>query len=143
MLIHPENHTYWSSTAKFLPSSLAPFDDMKVETVGSVILGRHHQYPISLRGFWNSMCMVYAQRNHAPDLATNINGGVAVLTGRFGVFRSTIWKDPEFLSEYLNEYISVLELYKIGPSNEDNDKFYTRWLANHGWDIKIQRGETM
>ncbi|KAF2689778.1 glycosyltransferase family 2 protein [Lentithecium fluviatile CBS 122367] len=142
ILIIPDDHTYWPSSPKFIPSLLAPFENPKIGSVAPALQTRHHDHPISFRGLWNFLGMTCLMRNHAADLATNtIDGRVPVLTGRFGMYRSQIWKDPEFLSQYLNEYITIPGICRLGPLNVDDDKSHTRWLANHGWDIKIQSGE--
>jgi hypothetical protein len=141
ILIIADDHTYWPSSPNSIPSLLAPFEDPKIGAVGPAILGKHHHHPLSFRGFWNFIGMVYLMRNHMQDRATNtVDGGLSCLTGGFGVYRSSIWKDPVFLSAYLNEYISFFGLYKVGPLTVDDDKFHTRWLVNHGWKIKVQGG---
>jgi hypothetical protein len=141
ILIIPDDHTYWPSSPTFIPALLAPFEDPKIGAVGPAILGKHHHHSLSFRGFWNFIGMVYLLRNHMQDRATNtVDGGLSCLTGRFGVYRSSIWKDTAFLRACLNEYISFFGLYKVGPLTVDDDKFHTRWLVNHGWNIRVQGG---
>ncbi|KAF2185243.1 glycosyltransferase family 2 protein [Zopfia rhizophila CBS 207.26] len=138
LLILSDDHTFWPAHNTFLQSLIAPFENQRIGAVGTVLQARHHGYPISFKGFWNFMGMTYLARRIYEFLATNaIDGGLSCLSSRFAVFRTEIYADPAFLRAYLNEYI-LFGL--VGPLNADDDKFHTRWLTMHGWDIKIQSG---
>jgi hypothetical protein len=139
LMIISDDHTFWPSTGKFVPSLIAPFEDAKIGAVGPVLeVIHHHHEQFSWRAFWNFMGMTYLLRRAHEFLATNtIDGGLSTLASRFAVFRTSIYGDDRFLKAYLNEYIFW---GRIGPLNADDDKFHTRWLANEGWKIKIQGG---
>lgn len=138
LMIISDDHTFWPTQVTFIPSLIAPFEDPSIGAVGPVLEVRHHKHPVSWRGFWNFMGMVYLLRRAHEFLATNsIDGGLSCLSSRFAVFRTGIYGNPEFKKVYLNEYIFW---GRVGPLNADDDKFHTRWLVNHGWKIKIQGG---
>lgn len=77
------------------------------------------------------------RRAHEFIATTTIDEGLSCLSGRFAVFLSEIYGSAEFKQEYLNEYICY---GKVGPLAAGDDKFHTRWLTNHGWDVAIQGG---
>ncbi|KAF2107301.1 hypothetical protein BDV96DRAFT_693535, partial [Lophiotrema nucula] len=139
-LILSDDHTLWRATSNFLPSLLAPFSNPRVGAVGPVLQARHYHHRLfSFCGFWNFIGMAYLTRRAHEFLATNtIDGGLSCLSSRFVLFRSAIYTDPDFLHAYLNEYTFW---GRVGPLNADDDKFHTRWLTTHGWEIKTQYGK--
>ncbi|KAF2016967.1 glycosyltransferase family 2 protein [Aaosphaeria arxii CBS 175.79] len=140
VMIISDDHTFFPTTDRFVPSLIAPFDKPLVGAVAPVLEPIHHHHPFSFRGFWNFAGMTYLLRRAHEFLATNsIDGGLSCLSSRFAVFRTCIYADPDFVHQYLNEYLH-LPWGRVGPLNADDDKFHTRWLANHGWEIKIQGG---
>ncbi|KAK7436847.1 hypothetical protein VKT23_014483 [Stygiomarasmius scandens] len=138
IIILNDDHTFWPERQLFVPSLLAPFETPCVGAVGPMLEARHCHYSISFRGFWNFVGMTYLiRRGHEFIATTEVDGGISTLSSRFAVFRTEIYGDPEFLKQYLNEYIMF---GTVGPLNVDDDKFHTRWLTTHNWDIKIQSG---
>lgn len=73
------------------------------------------------------------RRNHEYRACNAIDGGLSTVPGRFGIFRTSIYADPVFQHEYLNEYVG-----SKGPLDADDDKFHTRWLIEHNWNMRIQ-----
>ena len=136
LVILQDDHTSWPSSPSFLASLLAPFEDCKTGAVTCSIDAHHHHHPISFAGFWNFLGMNYLTRAYEEMRGTySIEGAIFTLSGRFSVFRSSIYGSTEFLDEYLNEYVFFGQ---VGPLNVDDDKFHTRWLMNHGWKIRLQ-----
>lgn len=62
------------------------------------------------------------------------------MSGRSSLIRTDIVKNTSFEHEFLNEYILRFgEFFPgWGPVTADDDNFITRWMINHGWQIKIQ-----
>jgi hypothetical protein len=105
--------------------------------VSADLQARHRKHPFSWAGFWNFMGMTYLMRRSYEYRGTyGIDRGLSTLPGRFGVFRTAIYASPEFLAGYLNSYIP----FAREPLNSDDDKFHTRWLVEHDWDIGLQAG---
>jgi hypothetical protein len=63
-----------------------------------------------------------------------IDRGLSTVPGRFGIFRTEIYGLEEFLDDkYLNKHVS----FNHDALNADDDKFHTRWLIEHNWDIGL------
>ncbi|KAH3905530.1 hypothetical protein HBI56_200340 [Parastagonospora nodorum] len=119
LLILQDDHTYWPNKNSFLQFTLAPFEEPSAGAVGVGLEARHRQHAFSLAGFWNFLGMIYLVRRHYE------------YCGTFGID----------CGEYLNERVCF---GLVGPLNVDDDKFHTRWLVEHDWNIKLQAGpETM
>jgi hypothetical protein len=56
------------------------------------------------------------------------------------LIRTAIVKNKDFEHAFTNEYILRFgdRFPGWGPVTADDDNFMTRWVVNHGWDIKIQ-----
>jgi len=138
LLILQDDHTYWPNRSSFLRYVLAPFEEPSTGAVGVGLEARHRQHPFSVSGFWNFLGMTYLVRRHYEYCGTyGIDRGVSTLSGRFGAFRTEIYASKDFLKAYLNERVCF---GLVGPLNVDDDKFHTRWLVEHDWDIKLQAG---
>lgn len=142
LLILRDDHTYWPNRCSFLEHVLAPFEERSTGAVGVDLEARHRQHPFSFAGFWNSLGMTYLVRRHYEYCGTyGIDRGVSTLSGRFGAFRTDIYASKDFLKASLNECVCF---GLVGPMTVDDDKFHTRWLVEHDWDIKLQASpETM
>ena len=93
----------------------------------------------STASFWNFIACLYLERHNFKIAATNaIDGGVFVVPGLTSVYRSKILKPQTFRDAFITEYI-LFGL--IGSLNADDDNFLTRWVVNHGYEIKIQYTE--
>ncbi len=81
------------------------------------------------------MGALYLTRHNFEIRATNAaDGGVFVVSGRALLVRANVVKDKEFLGRYMNKrFFCGL----FGPLAPDDDNFVTRWVMQHGWNIKI------
>jgi hypothetical protein len=137
LLILQDDHTYWPPKKSWLKSVLTPFDAPNTGAVGVGLEARHRQHPFSFAGFMNFLGMTYLDRRRYEYCGTyGIDRGISTLSGRFGAFRTKIYADENFLEAYLNERV----WHNSGPLDADDDKFHTRWLIEHGWDIALQAG---
>lgn len=129
-----ENKTVWPASPNFLPLMTAPFEDPKMGAVMPLIEARHHNHRSWKEAFYNFLGMTYlTRRNHEYRACNAIDGGLSTVPGRFGIFRTSIYAEPVFQHEYLNEYVGGK-----GPLDADDDKFHTRWLIEHKWKMIIQ-----
>jgi hypothetical protein len=129
-----DDHVFWPCGA-FLPTVLAPFEDMDVGCVGTRKVVRR-EYNGIFQNFLNFIGCTYLARHNFELTATNaIDGGVFVVSGRTSILRTEILQDPAFLKGFINE---MFFFGKLGPLNADDDNFITRWLVSHGWKIKFQ-----
>ncbi|EUC43493.1 glycosyltransferase family 2 protein [Bipolaris oryzae ATCC 44560] len=96
-------------------------------------------------GFWNTIGALYLVRHNFEIRASNAaDGGVFCVSGRTSLILSRIVKDEGFVGKFLNEYIwsfPSLGVEGVGPLKADDDNFITRWVINHGMDVKIQYTE--
>jgi hypothetical protein len=137
VLILQDDHTYWPQETSWLMSVLTPFDESSTGAVGVGLEVRHRQHPFSCAGFWNFIGMTYLDRRRFEYCGTyGIDRGVSTLSGRFSAFRTEIYADKNFLQAYLNERV----WHTKGVLDADDDKFHTRWLIEHGWNIALQAG---
>lgn len=110
-----------------------------------MFVGLWHQY---VAGFWNTIGGTYLVRHNFETCATNAaDGGVFCVSGRSSLIRTKIVKNDSFTQAFTNEYILRLGDFfpGWGPVAADDDVFITRWVVNHGYDVKIQssKGATM
>ena len=113
---------------------MAPLEEPKMGAVMPLIQARHHYHHSWTEAFYNFLGMTYlTRRNHKYHACNAIDGGLSTVSGRFGIFRTSIYADPVFQHEYLNEYVGGK-----GPLDADDDKFHTRWLIEHRWKMRIQ-----
>ncbi|OCT45051.1 capsule polysaccharide synthase Cps1 [Cladophialophora carrionii] len=131
-----DDHVVWASP-RFLRAALAPFEeDRRVGGVGTRKHVIRHSGIGLFRGFWNVMGALYLERHNFEHRASNaIDGGVAVISGRTCLYRTTILQDPALLAGYLNE---TFFFGLLGPLNADDDNYLTRALVKRNWKIKFQ-----
>jgi hypothetical protein len=143
----------------FLRAALPAFQDDKVGFVGTrkwverlplpehdPKLSQYQNYLARYRaGFWNTIGALYLVRHNFEIRASNAaDGGVFCVSGRTSLILSKIVKNDEFVNQFLNEYIWAfpsLGMKGVGPLKADDDNFITRWVINHGMDVKIQYNE--
>ncbi len=124
-----DDDVFWLPT--FLTYILATFEDPKVGAAGGYTCPSRDSEP----NIWEFLGAAYLERWNFEIAATsNLDGGIACLSGRTAVFRTKIIQDEAFLDELANEKW----LGGVSLSSADDDNFMTRWLVNHGWKIKIQ-----
>ncbi|KAF2753169.1 putative polysaccharide synthase Cps1 [Pseudovirgaria hyperparasitica] len=112
---------------------LAPFANPNVGGVGTNQRVRRSEKP----NFWEILGGIYLQRRNFDCTACNyMDGGLPCLSGRAVVYRSSILKDPEFMTQFNEESVSWFK--KKYLLNADDDNFITRWLFKTGYDIRMQ-----
>ncbi|KAH7406104.1 glycosyltransferase like family 2-domain-containing protein [Phaeosphaeria sp. MPI-PUGE-AT-0046c] len=138
----------------FLQATLPAFQSEQVGLVGTrkwvkrlphprdpnvnFLAGLWQQY---VAGFWNTIGGLYLVRHNFEIRATNASdGGVFCVSGRSSLIRTHIVKNDSFTQAFLNEYVLRLgdHFPGWGPIKADDDNFLTRWVINHGYDVKIQ-----
>jgi cellulose synthase/poly-beta-1,6-N-acetylglucosamine synthase-like glycosyltransferase len=152
VLIMVDDTAIW--THSFLSATLPAFESEKVGFVGTrkwvkrfthprdptvnFFAGLYMQY---VAGFWNMIGGLYLVRHNFEIRATNAaDGGVFCVSGRSSLIRTEIVANENFKNLFLNEYVLRLgdRFPGWGPVTADDDNFITRWVINHGWDVKIQ-----
>ncbi|CAK7218209.1 hypothetical protein SEUCBS140593_003469 [Sporothrix eucalyptigena] len=137
-----DDHVLWKDT--FLKYALPAFErDPSVGIVGTnkrVI--REAQHSSLKHRVLNMVQCLYLERHNFEIRSSNaVDGGVFVVSGRTSLTRSSIFKDPNFVHNFLNDYFFF---GLVGPLAVDDDNFITRWCIAHGWRVKIQyRPETL
>jgi hypothetical protein len=118
-------------------------------------------------GLWNTIGALYLMRHGYETEASNTaDGGVFAVSGRTMLILTAIVKSGKFEEKFLNEYVlklvftsltwltcwyvpfagQILGYFKenglseqgFGPLLADDDNFITRWVINHGYNIKVQ-----
>ncbi|KAK3209261.1 hypothetical protein GRF29_69g1241325 [Pseudopithomyces chartarum] len=144
----------------FLTATLPAFTDEKVGLVGTrkwvkrlprptynqALPWYRNFWNYYTSGFWNTIGAVYLLRHNFEARATNAaDGGIFTVSGRTAFILTSIVKDPSFEEEFLNERLFTGWMpwmpEGIGPLKPDDDNFLTRWVINHGYDVKFQYSE--
>lgn len=130
--IFADDDVFWRPT--FLTYILAPFEDSNVGAVG----GFTSPYRMPNPNFWEFLGAAYLERwNFEISATSNMDGGVACLSGRTVAVRTKILQKKDFLQEFAHEkWLGMVSL-----ATADDDNCMTRWLVNHGWKIRIQCAE--
>ena len=95
-------------------------------------------------GFWNCIGGLYLIRhNMCATSSSAADGGVFCVSGRSSFIRTEIVNNSNFTQAFLNEFVlRICDRFPgWGPVTADDDNFLTRWVINHGWDIKFQYWE--
>lgn len=134
VIVFADDDVFWPSD--FLVHMLAPFEDLMVGAVGPF---NALERPTSPNG-WDFLNAAYLKRWEWEVGATsNIDGGIACLSGRTMAIQTKIVQDPAFINAFFSEkWFGV-----VGLVAADDDNFITRWLVNRGWKIKIQCGTSL
>jgi hypothetical protein len=152
ILVMVDDSAIWNP--RFLQATLPAFQSEKVGFVGThkwvKRLPRTHDKTVNffanlwkqyVAGFWNTIGGLYLVRHNFEIRATNAaDGGVFCVSGRSSLIRTNIIKNSSFTDAFLNEYIFRFGNHfpGWGPVIVDDDNFITRWVIDHGWDVKIQ-----
>jgi cellulose synthase/poly-beta-1,6-N-acetylglucosamine synthase-like glycosyltransferase len=118
-------------TPQFLRWMVAPFDDPKMGGTGSkqemIPVSQHETFWEVIADFRLSMRMMEA------SATTCVDGGISCLSGRTAVYLRKILTDPDFGVSFVNE--KWLDKYHL---HSGDDKFITRWLVSHSWNMQLQ-----
>ena len=119
---------------------LPPLEDPKAGAVTPAVLTQRFDHGVfSWAGFWNFIgCLYIIRRNFDRQAINTVDGGISTVPGRAFLIRSEIMQDPDYIHNFLNEYMEFPFIGKIGPVNTGEDTFTTRWLYRKGWQIKVQ-----
>ncbi|KAI4272858.1 MAG: hypothetical protein L6R38_006496 [Xanthoria sp. 2 TBL-2021] len=129
VIVFADDDVFWPKT--FLTYLLAPFEDHAVGAVGPFI---SLERPAKLN-VWDFLGAAYLERwNFCVAATSNVDGGIACLSGRTAAVRSAILQDEAFKDHFANEKW----FFNIPLSKADDDNCLTRWLVNRGWKIRIQ-----
>ncbi|CCF40077.1 glycosyltransferase family 2 [Colletotrichum higginsianum] len=137
-----DDHVFWPSR-DFLPSALAPFQDMNMGIVAT-----HKRVRRTTPGEWSRPSVVnligcfYLLRHNWELRASNaVDGGVFVASSRTAVYRTRLLKADGVMDRYCNERF-FFGLFGgkegLGP---DDDNFLTREAYRRGWAVKFQQTE--
>ena len=132
--IFADDDVFWPRD--FLVHMLAPFEDLAVGGVGPFNTLERKPNPNG----WDFLNAAYLKRWEWEVGATsNVDGGLACLSGRTSAILTHIVQNPAFVDAFANEkWFGIIDLLAA-----DDDNFVTRWLANHGWKIRIQPGTSV
>ncbi|KAF2222570.1 polysaccharide synthase Cps1 [Elsinoe ampelina] len=125
--IFADDDVIWPTTV--VPWMLAPFENEKVGAVGTCQRLVRPKQPT----LWTFLGSLYLERrNFDCSACLNIDGGLPCLSGRTVAYRTSILQEEQFTFDFTNETWRTFQL------NADDDNFMTRWMFNHGWEIKMQ-----
>ncbi|KAF4453119.1 hypothetical protein F53441_4116 [Fusarium austroafricanum] len=132
-----DDHVFWP--VNFLPSVLAPFEDVDV---GMVATRKHVRRTTPGEWSWpsivNLIACCYLQRHNWELCASNaLDGGVFVISGRTAAYRTEFLNDADLLQRFCHEkfFFGRLGGDGLGP---DDDNFLTREAMKKGWRIRFQ-----
>lgn len=127
IIILADDDVWWPHS--LMPWILAPFDDCNVGGVGTSQRLMRPDRP----SLWTFLGSLYLERrNFDCSACVNIDGGLPCLSGRTVAYRSSMLRDPAFMSGFANE------TWRGKSLNADDDNFITRWTYAHGWQIRMQ-----
>ncbi|KAJ3378278.1 hypothetical protein HDU92_007546 [Lobulomyces angularis] len=129
LIIFADDDVLWPS--KMGEWIIAPFEDPRIGGVGTsqTVLSIGERFTI-----WEILAAFrISMRNIEITASTKIDGGLCCLSGRTAAYRTQIIRDPEFQSQFQNEFW----LGKYHQHSGD-DKFLTRWLYYHEWKTYCQ-----
>jgi cellulose synthase/poly-beta-1,6-N-acetylglucosamine synthase-like glycosyltransferase len=133
ILIMVDDTAVWHP--RFLHAALPAFQADKVGFVGTRKWVKRVRSPRDLtEGFFTGLWKQYVAG------FWNTVGALFCVSGRTSLIRTAIVKNKDFEHAFTNEYILRFgdRFPGWGPVTADDDNFMTRWVVNHGWDIKIQ-----
>ncbi|RUS29475.1 putative polysaccharide synthase [Jimgerdemannia flammicorona] len=131
IIVFADDDAIWKPT--FLTYVLACFEDLKMGGVGTCQTV-HAVNPSGYQTVWEVLAgFRLTIRNIEVAASTHIDGGVCCISGRTAAYRTLILQDPAFQYSFTND----LWLGKY-PLNSGDDKFLTRWMVSHGWNMYIQ-----
>ncbi|GAA5876667.1 hypothetical protein JCM16303_003620 [Sporobolomyces ruberrimus] len=131
IIVFADDDAMWPP--RLLPFVLACFEDLSIGGVGTSQVVA----PLRVTGkltVWETLAAFRLSiRNVEIAASSYLDGGVPCLSGRTAAYRSIILKDPEFMTQFTNDYWRGK--YHL---NSGDDKFLTRWCVSHGWKTWVQ-----
>ena len=125
---YSDDHVFWPPI--FLRAALVPFEDPRVDLVGTRKRVRRDRSGGLMASFINYLACIYLERHNFECTASSaIDGGVFVISGRTALAKTSIIHSKEFQHGFLNE---IWLLGRVGPMKVD-DNFVTRFVVNHGY----------
>ena len=114
----------WPS--KVIPWLLAPFEDKKIDGVGTRQRVKRLKTKSLTKQCYNWLNAAYITRRNFEISATHfINGGTSYMSGRTYTFITAIIQAPDFLIYYGNKK------WRKHNLKANNNNFITRWLVSH------------
>ncbi|KAK2012888.1 family 2 glycosyltransferase [Colletotrichum eremochloae] len=134
-----DDHVYWPSP-DFLPSALAPFEDVNVGVVATYKrVRRTAPGEWSMSSIINLIGCLYLLRHNWELRASNaIDGGVFVVSGRTAIYRTRLLRSSGLMHRFCNEHFFFGIFGGEEGLGPDDDNFLTREAYRLGWDIKFQ-----
>ncbi|TVY14802.1 hypothetical protein LARI1_G008624 [Lachnellula arida] len=116
-----------------LPHILAPFENSKIDAVGTCQRVRRRPGLGIIDQIWQYLgeCCI-ERRNFEISATSHMDGRISCLSGRTAGIRTKILQTQDFMTGYVTEtWLGI-------PLNADDDNFVTRLLVAKGWGIRIQ-----
>ncbi|KAM0714419.1 hypothetical protein Q7P37_010206 [Cladosporium fusiforme] len=127
IVVFADDDVFWPSG--YLVQLLAIFENPKVGAGGTRQRVRRNPCP----NLWNFFDICYLERRVFNNITTNaIDGSISTLSGRSAAYRTSILATDEFAYKFTHD------TWLGRPLNSDDDKFLTRYLYSHGWEIALQ-----
>jgi cellulose synthase/poly-beta-1,6-N-acetylglucosamine synthase-like glycosyltransferase len=135
IIVWADDDVYWPSD--YLQHLVAIFENPKVGAGGTCQrIRRSNGSSWWPQNPFNSLSTGYIERRVFNNLASNaIDGSISTLSGRSAAYRMEILKCEEFMSGPKGFLAGSFRGKKL---DSDDDKFLTRWVYSHGWEIAIQ-----
>jgi hypothetical protein len=132
-----DDHVFWPDG--YLSSILAPFENLKVGSVGTVKRVRRQPLcPGLVDDFFNSwdVC-TWRDTTSTSWPPTTWIAAYCVISGRTSAHRTQILNRDDFIQGFCYETIFF---GMFGPLNADDDNFIARWVIRYGYEIVFQSG---
>ncbi len=125
--VFADDDVVWPSE-RYLDYLLAIFEDPKVGAGGT-----RQRVTRRSGNIFNWLGIGYLERRNWNNICCQaIDGSISTLSGRTSAYRSEILQCDEFRYQFQNDS------WRGKPLNSDDDKFLTRFVYSHGWNIQIQ-----
>jgi hypothetical protein len=117
-----DDDAVWVDT--FLETVILPFQYVHIGGVGVKQVAH-------LKTWWNLTDILADMRLSVRYLelraTTTVDQGCSCISGRTGIYLTSLVNNPEFMHEFLNEKFFGMQTLS------GDDKFLTRWVVNHGF----------
>ncbi|KAH8916342.1 glycosyltransferase family 2 protein [Atractiella rhizophila] len=132
IVVFSDDDALWPSP--MLRYILACFEDQSIGGVGTSQVVTPSSLDDQKWTVWEVLAAFRLSiRNTEVMSSCHIDGGTPCLSGRTAAYRTCILKDPAFLRAFTQDFWRGK--YHL---NSGDDKFLTRWLVSHDWNVYIQ-----